>query len=230
MDTLSLLALYNASVVPSLSAFNITLSTFPCQDPIRKEQGMYSHVRTCDQCLEAYNSWLCAVVMPRCTDPGPQFGNITTFQRTSANNSRTPSLPDSAFPYTELPPCIGVCQLVAASCPPVISSIFNCPLRSITLEQSYSTPFQNQIIFSNVQGGDDPAWLGATLEKDGPATRAKDKWGNVRCNDMGVEVLLQRRRWSGSSAGAASKGMTIGQIVAGLVPICVLLPALAQAL
>ena len=222
IDTASLLSLYNTSIQTSLSAFNLTLSTFPCADPVRKEQGMYSHVRTCSQCMDAYQSWLCAVVMPRCTDPSDSDdSNIPTLQRTSGNTSRTPFLPESVYPYTELPPCIGVCQLVAASCPPIISSAFNCPLRDITLNQSYSIPFQKQIAFNNVQGGDDPAWLGITLQRDGSATRASDRWGNVRCNDMGVSNLLQRRRWSGSSVAAAVQATSVDTQLLRLLIVCI---------
>jgi calcium channel MID1 len=210
LDTPSLLALFNATIAPSIFAFNTTLETFPCHAPLRKEQGMYSYVRTCDQCLDAYQSWLCGIRMPRCTDessPTPEKSVdpdnldetdiVTTFHRTSANNSRTPSLPDEAFPYYEIPPCIDTCHLVAASCPPVISNAFNCPLKTITLEQSYSYPYAKQIVFGNVQGGDDPSYLKRGIKEHGAATRAKDRFGNVRCNDMGSILLTTRRRWSG---------------------------------
>lgn len=148
--------------------------------------------------------------MPRCTDfvddtptsdDGDSDNTIYTFQRTSANTSRTPFLPQEAFPYSEVPPCIDVCDVVRASCPPLISSPFQCPLKDITMEKSYSTPFSQQITFSNVQGGDDPSFISIALEEndDDFVTRAKDRFGNVKCNDMGVLNLVERRKWSGMS-------------------------------
>lgn len=226
LDTPSLLDLYNSSIATSLSGFNTTLSTFSCSAPVRENQGMYSYVRTCEQCMQAYTTWVCAIRMPRCTDYNPsgtqgQGGNatnsdstkhspgqLTTFQRTSANDSRTPFLPNSAFPYSEVPPCIDVCSLVPASCPPLISSTFNCPLEGVTLENSYARPFLEQIAFNNVQGGDDPAWLAKTLAGDGPDTRAQDRFGNVVCNDLDVITLTTRRRWSGSTVVNAARRLS----------------------
>lgn len=203
MSTDDLLDLYEASISPIMSNFNLTVSTFPCDGELRRKQGMYSPVRTCDQCISAYRSWLCSIRMPRCTDydpsPSTDERDIRTFPHTSAEDSRTPTLPNDAFPYSEVPPCIDVCSLVRASCPPLISTPFQCPLEGITMNQSYATPFVEQIAFSNVQGGDDPAWMKHAIKdaKDDFVTRAKDRWGNVRCNDMGVLNLVERRKWSG---------------------------------
>lgn len=238
LDTGALLDLYNASIAPHIEGFNLTLSTFTCGGPMRSEQGMYSRVRTCSQCLEAYRSWLCAIRMPRCVDyrtgaaaQAPTLeeekrqdddddddsgaSRIYTYQHASANTSRTEFLPDAAFPYSELPPCIDVCHLVAASCPPPISASWQCPAQAVTLSQSYSRPFTLQEPDDDkllawgqavAQGGDDQRYLQAALEKDGQATRAKDRWGNVICNDMGVIALTQRRRWSGSAIKNAAMG------------------------
>ncbi|KAL7005304.1 stretch-activated cation channel mid1 [Cystobasidiomycetes sp. EMM_F5] len=238
MDTSLLLSLYDNATSASLQAFNQTLSLFSCDEPIRSTQGMYSRVRTCSQCMAAYTSWLCAVSMPRCTDSDATQkqnasrnigSNPTQFLRKTANNSRTPFLPSSAFPYAEVPPCIDVCSMVRASCPPIISTPFNCPLAGITLEESYATPFRQQIAFSNVAGGDDTAWLGHDLNHHDFVTRARDRFGNVACNDLGTINLVTRRRWSGSSSptsGAfrrsASKMSFVALLLAGTVTAVVL--------
>lgn len=206
MSTQDLLSIYNSTMYASLQGFNTTLSTFPCNAPIKDSQGRYSFVRTCDQCLEAYTSWLCAVRMPRCVDyepnqpEAPSSNTIYTYPRTSANDSRTPKLPDSAFPYSELPPCIGVCDLVQASCPPVISNAFPCPSteKNSNLNASYALPYSRQITFQNVQGGDAADWLDLDLENQDAVDRAQDRFGNVKCNDLGTSALVTRRRYAGN--------------------------------
>lgn len=246
MSTTDLLSLYNSSMSGSVTNFSLALSTFPCDGYLRQRQGQYSRVRTCDQCLSAYTNWLCAIRMPRCTDyhSSPEASNITTelrtFQRTAANESRTTFLPDAAFPYSEVPPCLDTCHLVQASCPPVINKVFGCPLEGITAEESYSTPYTllepnrkllnlqnwgNQV----VQGGDDPSWLQYTLQQTGEVTRAKDRWGNVRCNDMGTINLVNRRRWSGSAVGsnAMRRCAVLDFRIAGLLLALAVVPSVA---
>lgn len=90
------------------------------------------------------------------------------------------------------------------------------------MNQSYATPFTEQIAFHNVQGGDDPTWIhNAFDDGDDFVTRAKDRWGNVKCNDMGVINLVERRRWSGVSAettvSSAKRSVSIATYVALIV-------------
>lgn len=233
-----LLDLYRSTISPIMDNFNTTLSTFPCEGDLRKLQGMYSPVRTCSQCLSAYRSWLCSIRMPRCTDYDDSSSNetdndnIRTFPRLSANTSRTPRLPEDAFPYSEIPPCIDVCAIVRASCPPLIANTFQCPLKEITLEQSYGTPFVEQISFENVQGGDDPSYIQTALDddEDNLATRAKDRYGNVQCNDMGVLNLVERRRWSGMTRRAivsgANRSTSINFVAMSVLATCISLTIL----
>lgn len=203
MSNADLLDLYNSTVAPTLENFNLTLSLFSCDSPLREKQGLYSAVRTCSQCMQAYTSWLCSIRMPRCTDydsiPSTDPDAIRTFPRTAPVSSRTPDLPSAAFPYSEIPPCIDVCNIVRASCPPLISTPFQCPLKGITMMESYATPFEAQTVFSTIQGGDDTAWFSQSLEEEDFIDRAKNRYGDVKCNDMGVINLVERRRWSGAS-------------------------------
>lgn len=53
-------------VDPIYANFSLTIDTFPCGS---SDFGMYSYVQTCGNCKKSYQDWLCAVAMPRCTDP-----------------------------------------------------------------------------------------------------------------------------------------------------------------
>lgn len=65
MSTADLQALYAAQVSPNFQSFNLSMSTFPCGI---RNQGTYSFVRTCDDCLQSYRDWNCATNVPRCDD------------------------------------------------------------------------------------------------------------------------------------------------------------------
>lgn len=96
------LAAYTAQLQPSLAAFNLTVSTFPCGDP---EQGMYSFVRTCADCLTAYTDWLCAVAMPRCDDVPAAQRAVAAAELAQFNAAETAStLVDAAVNAGSSPP------------------------------------------------------------------------------------------------------------------------------
>lgn len=227
------LDIYKQRLQTSLTNFNTTLHTFSCGIP---DQGRFSSVRTCDDCYEAYENWLCGIVMPRCTDipPNQQQSaqqNYSTHAsvdqvvfsdapipdsvqpvivRDHPGTSRTPqwsnaglknlSLPDdvsSPFPYAEVPPCGGVCHLVAASCPNLIS--WTCPIKG-TIAASYG---EAKLLEPNdIQGGNMPGPVG--VEK----WRSADRFGNVWCNSFEIEALLDVRAntagRTGRSAGLAA--------------------------
>mgnify|MGYP001571910435 FL=1 len=149
IPTSSLLAFYNATLAPSLANFQRSLSLFPCNDIA---MGPYSYVSTCDDCLESYTTWLCATTLPRCADP-PSNTTLVLNETTDASwtlpssyqqllfredpsASRTPSFAPAnltsifpngttPFPYAEVPPCLDVCNVVGARCPPMFS--WGCP-------------------------------------------------------------------------------------------------------
>ena len=110
--------------------------------------GSYSFISTCDTCSAAYLDWACAVAMPRCTD-APEGTTIDSggstqwvvppepaqfLLRDNPLTSRTPLFATGSleqafngtaglstpFPYQEVPPCLEVCQLVGARCPPLV--------------------------------------------------------------------------------------------------------------
>lgn len=41
-----------------------------------------------------------------------------------------------------------------------------------------------------------------TEDNDDYITKSKDRYGNVKCNDMGVLNLVERRKWSGLTKDA----------------------------
>lgn len=120
----------------------------------------------------------------------------TTLIRTNPAASRTPQWSESAlqeqsgavelttpFPYAEIPPCSGVCNLVAASCPNLIS--WQCPIVDQTLTASYG---RMELLPADEQLGGNHI---------GPANelrhRSSDRFGNVFCNSFELEVLLDLR-------------------------------------
>jgi len=216
------------------------LTTFPCGS---RDNGLYSIVSTCDDCLEAFRTWLCATTLPRCTDAPPstalndstaalarnddelaswfvpqQFE--TALVRDDPAASRTPlfgpaslsstfpslfnaSYPataaharaESPFPYSEVPPCLDVCNLVEARCPPFLG--WRCPRGSV----------------DDLDGGTGSAAYGVTrdvpkgerqaddLPRSSLGARAADRFGNVLCVSLS---LFSSSASSSRAVGAAS--------------------------
>ncbi|KAH8925617.1 hypothetical protein BT69DRAFT_1332029 [Atractiella rhizophila] len=187
----------------SLTNFNLTLSTFPCNNRSISE-GTYSFISTCSDCFAAYRLWLCSIVLPRCTDlPGsfsPPFNSsgfipndtLSVFPRTDPPSSRTPffapdALPQGAtspFPYGEILPCDANCQRVGATCPPFMG--WQCPLKDVTREAGYA-PFQK--VFSLEADGTKGVEEGVR-GPEGLGERGSDRWGNVFCNAVGSDIIL----------------------------------------
>lgn len=204
LPTPALLASYNQTVQTSLSVFLRTLTTFPCHN---LTFGAYSRVANCESCAASYQTWLCAVVMPRCTD-APRNATLDslnantntrewnvpsnyhpTLLRDTPSISRTPGFaPDSLastfdnfttraistslttpFPYAEVPPCLDVCHLVQARCPPFLQ--WTCP----SLKEGGGTGTAGYGVMRNVDGG-------ARMAGDpggGLKGRGGDRFGNV---------------------------------------------------
>jgi len=60
-----LAAQYDNSTAANYQFFNYSLQQIPCNTT---PTAQYSLVKTCDDCAEAYKTWLCAVSIPRCSD------------------------------------------------------------------------------------------------------------------------------------------------------------------
>ncbi|KAL4401697.1 stretch-activated cation channel Mid1 [Malassezia pachydermatis] len=206
-DTLSVL---ENIVSSNYGNFSATLNTFPCGSD---EFGLYSTVATCDACRQAYQTWLCAVAIPRCTDlmdpsksaasqngteleglPMPANTKLYPYvvNRIGPGSSRQPYIDKLFNPgnYGELLPCIHTCEMVTRSCPPVIQ--WSCPRWTVTAQRDYGTFADADAEGMGVgeNGGAGPGGL----RYGGAPSRyvAQDAFGHVYCNAMNVDRLLRQ--------------------------------------
>ncbi|WFD21678.1 stretch-activated cation channel mid1 [Malassezia equina] len=196
--------------------FSATLDTFPCASD---KLGGYSSVTTCEDCRRAYQNWLCAVAIPRCTDlvdpansaasqngtelqglPMPPNARLLPYvvNRVGPNSSRQAYIDQlfGAGDYGELLPCLLTCEMVTRSCPPVLQ--WACPRWTVTAQRDYGTFADADASGFGVDenGGGGPGglrWGGAWSRYV-----AQDAFGHVYCNAMDVDRLL--RQASGASA------------------------------
>ncbi|PWN48157.1 hypothetical protein IE53DRAFT_334217 [Violaceomyces palustris] len=203
------LSVIQETINPSFSNFSEMIDTFPCGDAYF---GMYSYVQTCQACKESYRNWLCAVTMPRCTDPvesddqsrasqngseltgapsGPNTKLLPYIVNRSNNTSRQPYIDQDlqAGTYGELLPCIYNCYFVSRTCPPTIQ--WACPEWDVTAQRDYGTfaDSGNHGLGAGENGGP-----GYDLQRWGGPTRyiATDNFGNTYCNALGVDQLVRQ--------------------------------------
>ncbi|SJX66232.1 related to Calcium influx promoting protein ehs1 [Sporisorium reilianum f. sp. reilianum] len=226
ISTTTALSVIEGFVDPQYSNFSTTIDTFPCGS---REFGMYSYVQTCDNCKKSYQDWLCAVAMPRCTDPlqdpdtqsratqdGTELTGAPTGLNTgllsyivnrngngtSALKSRQPFIDQQLRPgfYGELLPCIYTCYFVERTCPPLIQ--WACPIWDITAQRDYGTFADSgeEGIGAAENGG-----AGSDGMRWGGYQRyiATDAFGNAYCNSMGVDFLLRESNGSARRSGGA---------------------------
>ncbi|KZT50476.1 hypothetical protein CALCODRAFT_504687 [Calocera cornea HHB12733] len=127
---------YTAILLSSLGNFSITLSSFACG------RDVYSPLKTCEDCYDAYRDWACAISFPRCANtdvsalPRAPLPAPALMPRTNMSRNTFPPLDQT---YTELLPCIETCTMVDRSCPYFLQ--FGCPLPGVTAEFSYGVGF-----------------------------------------------------------------------------------------
>lgn len=147
-DSTLLANFYDQNASGYYSTFQKVMALTPCNTT---SSARYSLARGCDDCTSAYKLWLCAVMIPRCTDfsstdpwlqeraitqnftngtsldPStvPNFANDS--QRLAFNSSRNPGIDTFVVPgpYKEVLPCVDLCYNLVQSCP--ASMGFNCP-------------------------------------------------------------------------------------------------------
>ena len=138
--------------------FNYSLDQIPCNTT---DTARYSLAVGCQDCANAYKSWLCAVTMPRCMDysspsredylvprniyqdfingsAAPEKRPSDPSQVVMASNGSRYSIIDqkvSPGPYKELLPCKQLCYGLVQSCPASLQ--FACPMQSDNLYTSY---------------------------------------------------------------------------------------------
>lgn len=152
----ALAAFYDNATQASFANFEKVLAQIPCETT---SSAQYSLARTCNDCHEAYKSWLCAVSIPRCTDftkekdwlqrraMGQPFPNGTFLpsrdraiadQTAGINASRNARIDELLVPgpYKEVLPCDELCFNLVRSCP--ASMGFGCPqLGDLGFAESY---------------------------------------------------------------------------------------------
>ena len=144
-NTASLAAFYDNATQANYNYFQKVLAQTPCETT---SSAKYSLARTCEDCSNSYKAWVCAVMMPRCTDfnstepwlqpramgqPFPDgtflapdvVANASKYR--AFNGSRNPSIDQFIVPgpYKEVLPCDTLCYSLVQSCP--ASMQFGCP-------------------------------------------------------------------------------------------------------
>ncbi|CAO1632033.1 unnamed protein product [Sympodiomycopsis kandeliae] len=203
VSTSQALSIINDTVSPNYANFSKTLSTFPCDDDYF---GLYSSVRGCSDCLRSYQDWLCAVTMPRCTDPIEVTADRNFSSQTAAAadiyslTGKTSALNTDLLPYVlnrnittsrqsyfgkdlqvtrtygEVLPCLYTCLFVQRNCPNPLVQ-WTCPQWDITAQADYGT-----FADSGLKG------LGAA--ENGGAGYDLARWGGpLRCLHMNIYHL-----------------------------------------
>ena len=169
----SLAAFYDNNTANYYQFFQNSLAQIPCNTT---SSARYSLARTCDDCVSAYKTWLCAVSIPRCTDfssdlPWLQarsmvnpFPNGTTLpdaivdpvrMSLPLNSSRNPLIDQDVQPgpYKEILPCDDLCYDIVQSCPSSMG--FGCPLPGRTgFNASYGTRLPNGVLSCSFPGAE----------------------------------------------------------------------------
>ncbi|CAO1615946.1 unnamed protein product [Parajaminaea phylloscopi] len=210
------LSVINATVSPNYANFSRTMSTFPCDDP---DFGQYSTVRSCVDCKRAYQDWLCAVTMPRCTDPlDDPLSQSAAVLDIDSMNGRQSNLNTDLLPYIvnrnastsrqkyfggdlqvsetygEVLPCLYTCLFVQRNCPgPLLA--WSCPQWDITAQSDYGTfaDAGHKGLGAAHNGG-----AGADLARWGGPLRyiAQDNFGKTYCSALGVDLFLRESNGS----------------------------------
>lgn len=132
LNSTHLATFYDSLASELFTNFSTTLQLNPCNTTL---SAQYSLFRNCTSCLEAYQNWLCAVTIPRCTD----FTDTSSFLfPRPVNTSRNPLIDQTVQPgaYKEIMPCSQLCFGVERNCPATLG--FQCPIRgSFAMRNSY---------------------------------------------------------------------------------------------
>lgn len=153
---------YDADADKSYQNFNKSLQQIPCNTTA---SAQYSLARNCQDCANAYKTWLCAITIPRCADfsspatsthlmprsisqnftngtaprQGPKGSLFSNENMTSRHYgySRNPriDLDVKPGPYKEMLPCKDLCYHLMQNCPAALQ--FACPAEGRGLNYSY---------------------------------------------------------------------------------------------
>jgi calcium channel MID1 len=185
-----LIGFYDANAQSLYKNFTFSLQQIPCNTT---SSAQYSLARNCSDCDRDYQTWLCAVTIPRCDDFTPSspardylmprnvrqdFINGTAVDLGAAgmapNATDTPWTAHSRFaaiddvirpgPYRELMPCLDLCHELVRSCPASLQ--FGCPSQGPLSDRTYGVDDGQRMC--NRVGADQPARSAAVRIGTGP--------------------------------------------------------------
>ncbi|GAA5889485.1 hypothetical protein JCM5296_005960 [Sporobolomyces johnsonii] len=165
----------------------------------------------------SYQSSLVRSFPPASRTPAFAPQNLSTTFPSLFNSSYPPvsrnTLDETPFPYSETPPCLDVCQLVQARCPPFLS--WYCPVDGGTGTAGYGQT-------KGVPAGDRSA---GDLQGSTRTERAQDRYGNVYCNALGSDLKMAAQfvRASSSAASSARAGSSSPLLIALSLLSCFML-------
>ncbi|KAL8927986.1 MAG: hypothetical protein Q9208_002061 [Pyrenodesmia sp. 3 TL-2023] len=162
MNMTALVQAYDTYANDAYQNFSKSLQQIPCNTTA---SAQYSLARNCQDCDNAYKTWLCAVTIPRCADfsspaththlmprsisqnfingtaprEGPKGSLFSKENITSKHygSSRNPMIDDhiKPGPYKEMLPCKDLCYHLMQNCPAALQ--FACPAEGRGLNYSY---------------------------------------------------------------------------------------------
>lgn len=158
----ALVQAYDTYANDAYQNFSKSLQQIPCDTTA---SAQYSLARNCQDCDNAYKTWLCAVTIPRCADfsspaththlmprsisqnftngtaprEGPKGSLFSKENITSKHygSSRNPMIDEhiKPGPYKEMLPCKDLCYHLMQNCPAALQ--FACPAEGRGLNYSY---------------------------------------------------------------------------------------------
>ncbi|CAI8496090.1 unnamed protein product [Pichia kudriavzevii] len=112
--------------------FEYALQQVACDTEL---DARYSPIRTCNDCKYSYKQWLCAVTIPRCVSSLNSGVFNLNYTAEQGRNEYIAEHIKPPLPYSEILPCLNVCQAIVRDCPADFG--FGCPETPEQVQLSY---------------------------------------------------------------------------------------------
>lgn len=112
--------------------FEYALQQVACDTEL---DARYSPIRTCNDCKYSYKQWLCAVTIPRCVSSLNSGVFNLNYTAEQGRNEYIAEHIKPPLPYSEILPCLNVCQAIVRDCPADFG--FGCPETPELVQLSY---------------------------------------------------------------------------------------------
>ena len=177
--------------------FEYALQQVACDTEL---DARYSPIRTCNDCKYSYKQWLCAVTIPRCVSSLNSGVFNLNYTAEQGRNEYIAEHIKPPLPYSEILPCLNVCQAIVRDCPADFG--FGCPETPELVQLSYG---DQELLKGNSDADDtDDDESNAIAE----LVRETLSDGSIQtyrlCNYLGVSNIYT----SSSSAEATSSAST----------------------